>query len=183
MVRGAFRYSSSDYAAPARTFAVVNGKSHHLRWTVAGGFVMRDLADVTYNPGALAETDPSFDSTYDDMLIAKVVAAAGTATVTTLVNAARLFASQTGTGTIVTTGSGSDGIRFTATFTLNWAPKPTSDFNGHTGNNGAVYLHGYANQIVIQGAHRYSVTGQISSDYKDPIDAVGNCTLNFSAAA
>lgn len=61
----------------------------HLRWTATGGFVLRDLSDVSYNPGGVIgdEVLPKFDSDYDDMLVARVVTdGANVATIDRLVN-------------------------------------------------------------------------------------------------
>jgi hypothetical protein len=185
MHRGVFRYSSDDYAAAARTFATVNGKTYHLRWTPGAGFALKDLADAAYNPGALAETDPAFDSTFDDMLIAKVTAAAGVATVTTLINALHLKARATvsGTGSIITTGSGNDGILYSSSFSLNWARTPTPVLTGVTTSTGGTWLHGYANAVTIASTTRYAVAGSVQSDYQQPIDGayVGSLYLNAYA--
>ena len=51
------------------------------------GFALKDLGDVAYNPAALAEDNPAFDSTYDDMLVARIVTdASNVATITNLAN-------------------------------------------------------------------------------------------------
>ncbi|MBD9445750.1 MULTISPECIES: hypothetical protein [unclassified Rhizobium] len=75
-------------------FATVASKTYHLRWRLSGGFVLKDLADVAYNPSAAAETAVTFDSTYDDMLVARVVTSAGNVpTITNLINKNVLTAS------------------------------------------------------------------------------------------
>lgn len=67
-------------------------KTYHLRWNKVDGFTLKDLASGVYNPGALAETSVNFDSTYDDMLVARVVTSAGNVpTITNLVNLDRLM--------------------------------------------------------------------------------------------
>ncbi len=72
-------------------FVTVANKTYHVRWSDASGYEMKDLADVAYNPSTLAETDPSFDTTFDDMLIARVVTNSGNiATITNLANTQRL---------------------------------------------------------------------------------------------
>lgn len=185
MHRGVFRYSSDDYAGAARTFATVNGKTYHLRWTPGAGFALKDLADAAYNPGALAETDPTFDSTFDDMLVAKVTATGGVATVTTLINALQLKAraNVSGGGSIISTGSGNDGILYSSTFSLNWARTPTPVLAGSTINNGGSWLHGFANQISITSTTRYAVAGSVSSDYQQAVDGIPNGALYFNAYA
>jgi hypothetical protein len=75
-------------------FSTVANKTYHLRWTKEAGFALKDLADSAYNSGALPETDVVFDSSYDDMLVARVVTSGGNvATIKQLANKARLFAS------------------------------------------------------------------------------------------
>lgn len=103
--RGINRYSTDSFSAPARTFATTSSKTYHLRWyapghTLApkvtypvGRLMLRDLADVAYNTGSVAETSNVFDTTYDDMLIARVVTSAGNVpTVTAMKNRAQLVA-------------------------------------------------------------------------------------------
>lgn len=103
-------------------------KTYHVRCNMSdGSFSLKDLSAPAYNPGALAETDASFDSTYDDMLIGRVVTNAGNvATVTELANMARLnkFGTET-TGSGIVAG-GAPGYNYTKTFTmaLNWARTP-----------------------------------------------------------
>lgn len=68
-------------------------KIYHLRWNPADGFVMRDLASGTYNPTALSEVNPVFDTTFDDMLVARIITnSSNVATVTNLQNRTRLTA-------------------------------------------------------------------------------------------
>jgi len=67
-------------------------KTYHLRWTydpntTSGTYALKDLSDGTYNPGGLPETHVNFDSSFDDMLIARVVTTAtNSPMVTDLVN-------------------------------------------------------------------------------------------------
>lgn len=88
--RSVFADSTDNYTLGQRTFATAVSKTYHLRWRRTTGFALLDLADVAYNPTALAETDVKFDSTFDDMLVAKVVTnPANVATVTNLRNTFR----------------------------------------------------------------------------------------------
>ena len=54
-------------------FVTDPSKTYHVRWDITNGYTLNDLASATYNPSTLPETDASFDSTYDDMLIARVI--------------------------------------------------------------------------------------------------------------
>lgn len=86
--RGIFPITTSQ-----TDFATTASKTYHLRWVNGTGFVLRDLADVAYNPGALAETNITFDSGYDDMLIARVITnTSNIATITNLANKVSLLA-------------------------------------------------------------------------------------------
>jgi hypothetical protein len=72
-------------------FATLSSKTYHLRWNPTDGFTLNDLADTGYNPSALAETVSAFDSTFDDMLVARVVTnSSNVATITNLLNRVRL---------------------------------------------------------------------------------------------
>lgn len=118
--RGLNQYVSDvAFSSGDRSFAVAASKTYHLRWYAPGTgratptasfpngrLYAEDLSDhVTYNPAALAETDRSFDTTYDNMLFAKVVTdAAAAPTVTWLINRMFLAASFTDN---VTGGAGS----------------------------------------------------------------------------
>jgi hypothetical protein len=65
-------------------------KTYHLRCAISGGtltFSLKDLADTGYNPTVAAETNAAFDSTYDDMLVARVITnSSNVATITNLKN-------------------------------------------------------------------------------------------------
>jgi hypothetical protein len=76
-------------------FVTVINTTYHLRYDEAHGFRLRSLSSGGYNPDTLDETDPSFDSTFDDMLVARVVTnGANVATFTSLINKARIEASR-----------------------------------------------------------------------------------------
>ncbi len=109
-------------------FAVAASKTYHLRWSPAGGYVLKDLADPAYNAGVLAEANALFDSGYDDMLIARVVTSPGNVpTITNLVNKARLFDAILVNENFTRTSSASAGGNWVAPFSaisLNWARTP-----------------------------------------------------------
>jgi hypothetical protein len=110
-----------------QTFATVANKIYHLRWNSVDGFVLKDLLDVGYNSGALAESNKAFDSTYDNMLIARVVTNSNNIpTITTLRNVDKLFltATSSGPGSVSNTGGIQDGVLYSATFDLNWSRAP-----------------------------------------------------------
>jgi len=76
-----------------QNLTTVANKTYHLRKNWTTGWALKDLADPTYNPGALAETSTAFDTTFDDMLTHRVQTnASNIATVTALKNKAFLVA-------------------------------------------------------------------------------------------
>lgn len=148
-------------------------KTYHLRWNPTDGFTLKDLASGVYNPGATGEASVQFDSSYDDMLVARVITnSSNVPTITNLKNSARLEAEmeQAGAGTIITTGSGSDGVSFSNTFTLNWSRRPIVALQGSAAQVASPLLHGYANHTYVDAANRYVVTGRVESDYQTPMD-------------
>lgn len=134
--RGLHAYSTDGFSAAARTFATVASKTYHLRWYApghalaplatypVGRLMLRDLADAGYNPTALAEANSAFDSSYDDMLIARIVTSAGNApTFTALANAAALVGEITGASRSIVWPSGAE-TSHTYDFALAWARTP-----------------------------------------------------------
>lgn len=174
-------------------------KTYHLRWNPTDGIVLRDLASGTYNPGTLPESDPTFDSTYDDMLIARVVTnSSNVPTITNLANRARLsYRSYTGrlTSGIVVTGStiGAYG-RETATragnsFTYNWSRAPELDsINAVLGAMipGNWGLDGVANVIHNKVATRYATVFDLTTDLSLGATTAGSqvyAEIDFRAVA
>ncbi len=136
--RGLNRYSTDQFSEAARTFATAASKTYHLRWYApghalapkatypVGRLMLRDLADAAYNTAAEAETSGNLDTTYDSMLIARVVTnASNVPTVTALKNVARLVASLQ-KATMERTSSWSALIAAGAQLaaTINWARTP-----------------------------------------------------------
>ncbi|MBB3315106.1 hypothetical protein FHT77_000948 [Rhizobium sp. BK181] len=155
--------------------ATAANKTYHLRWSPTGGFVLKDLADAIYNPTALSEVFAVFDSSYDDMLVARVVTnGSNVPTITNLTNRNRYASDQTKTGTpvVVSTGTGNDGVQYTDSFTLNWARTPQiAIVDGISGQTLLPVLQGWANRLMSKNVTRYSVTGVIQSDYDRDIGA------------
>jgi len=173
--RGIYPVSTSDYIEDDRTFTTLANKTYHLRWNPVDGFSLEDLADSGYNPSVLAESNVAFDSTYDDMLIARIVTSAGNvATITNLANKARLESEQTasGAGTVGATASAS----YSNTFTVNWARTPFAIVTGNMEGQG-VLLNGYANSIS-KTVTRYTVAATVTSDWNsDPTSPAGTLVL------
>lgn len=124
--RGIYPVSTSDYIEDDRTFTTLANKTYHLRWTPVGGFALEDLADSGYNASVLAESNTAFDSSYDDMLVARVVTnASNVATITNLVNRSQITLSEILTGTNIRS-SGTNNTLFDFESTFDWARTPST---------------------------------------------------------
>jgi len=174
--RGIYPISTSDYIEDDRTFTTLANKTYHLRWNPTDGFVLEDLADSGYNPSVLAETDASFDSTYDDMLVSRVVTSAGNvATITNLVNLDRLMWMSLDQGAVTGPLTG-NGYSYTVTKTPNWArtPKlviPSGSLRFNTVSSGTI--ESFSNECGITAYDRYSTTAVVASDYTASMTGTG----------
>lgn len=170
----------SPYVTAQTDFNTVASRTSHLRWTPTGGFVLKNLADNAYNPDAVAETDRRFDSTYDDMLVARIVTNAGNvATITPLANKDRFILDQnsSGAGEIVTgpgPSSGLDDTKYTGVFSLNWARTPAIQYTAWVGlavgpGPTTPTMSGWANRILSETSSRYGATIEVLSDYSQAV--------------
>lgn len=162
--RGLIKYLTTNTILADRTFATAISKTYHLRWrapgtgmaTPAGSypngrFVLRDLADSGYNPSALSEASTVFDSTYDDMLLARVVTnGSNVLTVTALANLAALKTSVSRTTTV-----SSPSATISDAYTVNWARQPTVSLSGWNENVTATNTDGDETLIVPGSITRY----------------------------
>lgn len=138
-------------------------KTYHLRWDPTNGFRLLDLASGTYNPSTLAETNGAFDSTYDDMLVARVITnSSNVATITTLANRARLESEQSAAG--AATPGTTESASFSNTFTLNWARTPFAVVTGLCNQVAGARVNGYANQVG-KTVTRYTVAATVTTDW------------------
>lgn len=165
-------------------------KTYHLRWNPTDGIVLRDLASGTYNPGTLPEADPSFDSTYDDMLIARIVTnSSNVPTITNLSNSNRLMLTQRTTGLGTPGGPPSDAsLYYTGSITIGWARTPV--LRHVTGGLAAdPTIRGSmdwgANMIqAVPTVTRYGASAQIRSDWQEGTSWFSSTAyLDFSMAA
>jgi hypothetical protein len=136
--RGWTQILTSSFSEPNRTLATVANKTYHLRWHASGTgnatpsatypngrFLLKDVADVVYNPSSLADGNSALDTTFDDMLIAKVVTnGSNLPTVTALKNKARLSV-RARSATFATSGVGAPTPDVVS---LNWARMPLPRF-------------------------------------------------------
>lgn len=113
--RGWREYLTDDYVLASRQLTTAANKTYHLRWSPANAFQLKDLANGTYNPSALDEDNEAFDTTYDDMLVARVVTdGSNNLTITNLINRSRI------TGEI---------SKLTEEQTTTWLPALVTDLN------------------------------------------------------
>lgn len=104
-------------------FSTLSSKTYHLRWNPTDGFALKDLADVAYNPDVLAETNITFDSTYDNMLVARVTTnSSNVVTVRNLINQVRI-SNQT-THRVLLPGALDWVAKSDTSISLNWARTP-----------------------------------------------------------
>lgn len=156
----------------AQTNFITNpSKTYHLRWSPAGGFELKDLSAGAYNPTLAAETDAKFDSTYDDMLVARVITnSSNVPSITQLANKARLTDRKLESTNAGITNNGAPAWSYFRTFntTQNWARTPslvmpqgwiTSAIVNRYG------LQGSANVVDLQTVNRYVVNFQVGSDF------------------
>lgn len=116
-------------------FNTLASRTYHVRWNPEDGLVIKDLSDGTYNPTAASEASAVFDSTFDDMLIARVTTnSSNVATITGLANLSELFAEgnkQINPGDTAWQNAGTlDGITSYLPETLNWARTPRAWMRG-----------------------------------------------------
>jgi hypothetical protein len=87
VIRGGKKYTSV-----LTDLATLASKVYHLRWTADAGFALYDTANLAYNPTSAVEGNAGFDSTFDNMLIARVTTdSSNVATITPLVNKPKLI--------------------------------------------------------------------------------------------
>lgn len=103
--------------------ATLASKTYHLRWNPTDGFALKDLSNGTYNPSTLLDGNAAFDSTYDDMLVARVTTnSSNVPTVTNLINSIQLSNQTTRRAALA------DSVTWTTLaasgISLNWARTP-----------------------------------------------------------
>ena len=162
-------------------------KTYHLRWDPVNGYRLRDVASAAYNPGGLQEASVTFDSKYDDILIARVVTnSSNIATITNLANKNRLVAespeiiSDAGTYTY---GTPQDALEAAATYVYNWARVPIVSVNAAMLSTHARGHQGVANWITAQATTRYSSYAHMVTDYDNNIfgDGIAHGRFRFYA--
>lgn len=138
---------------------------------------MNDLASLVYNPTVAAEINTAFDSTFDNMLVARVITnSSNIATITNLANKTQLVAqgeNQSAMGSLVPPAH-EDGVRPSlitqyATVAINWARKPEAYLTAINDLLLGTYPGSFPNReanIGVRPLSRYSVAvwGQGDAD-------------------
>lgn len=172
--RGIFEFNTAQ-----TDFTTTASKTYHLRWSSASGFALKDLADSGYNPSTLPESDVSFDSKYDDWLIARVITnAANVASITNLVNLPllRLSGNTVYSGAPLSRAAAGQVQAIIPTTTLNWSRRPDIYYLhpviGATATGSTRGIDGHANLINAVDINRYLPTCTASSDFESVPTAV-----------
>lgn len=160
----------APYTTVETDLVTTASKIYHVRWNPVDGFTIKDLADLAYNPTALQEGNRAFDSTFDDMLVARVITNAGNiATITPLANKPTLFTEGEGSQGILGDEAGgtlpTDVVNFN-THTLNWSRRPRcslralNDFNNNSGTASSIMNHGVwpIDRYAVKTWAQYSIT-------------------------
>ena len=179
--RGGIKYSTSNFD---RTFTTVANKTYHLRWQWNDNdpqMVLKDLADTSYNTGSFDETNTVFDSTFDDMLIARIVTdGSNNLSVTQLVNLNDLKDRLEGSADTNIVRNDLNDATGEGTITYNWARRPKNmsyypRLTGSNTNTGELRDHGLSDIKL----NRYEYEYLYFSDFHDM--NLTRLIFNFSA--
>lgn len=129
----------SPYTSALTIIATDASKTYHLRWNKTDGFTLKDLASGVYNPSALVDGNAAFDSTYDDMLVARVITnSSNVPTVTNLANRSQLSIAELLQGQNMQASGSANKFDFVKA--INWGRRPAnwSLALAHGSNDGAI---------------------------------------------
>lgn len=175
--RGSVEHDTASYSVSERQLTTVGNKTYHIRWSPTGKFKIKDLADSGYNPSSLNDNDPIFDSSYDDMLVAKVVTdGSNTATVTKLKNKHKLVVEAM--VELINTGNDGQNTAYgQLILTYNWARTPDIKhftWGRHQANeNPSIYdkdyltrdwATGHLGSPNMDGIDRYKIDQAVTND-------------------
>ena len=166
--RGIFPLSTSDFSEIQRTFVTTANKTYHLRLRLSPGLealTLNDLASGGYNPGATAETSAVFDTTFDDMLIARVVTnGSNVATITNLRNAVALSDDILNTGDLAPPNANL--AQRNAILTWNWGrvPRMYSIWDDGSGQNGSWTINDHDHHQRFVTRTRYGANINLGRD-------------------
>lgn len=196
--RGVKVYNLDNLSLANRTFVTLANKTYHLRWYApgvgratpasswpAGRLYLEDIADPTYNPSVVAEANAAFDSTFDNVILARVVTdGANALTVTALINKPELGAYLSVSGASGAMSSNLNSI-YTGAVSYNWgrAPLVTALEGAHV-IGGATALE-YGNITALNFATRYGASATLTSNWNEggiyTLPVLGNLTFTLAA--
>ncbi len=168
--RGIFQITTSE-----TDLTTIANKIYHLRWNPDNGFELKDLSDLTYNPDSDPETDSSFDTSYDDMLVARIVTnSSNIVTITNLSNLSNLRSLHADSYSFANMGPNTASERVTQTHELNWSRTPFVMITGGgtntaTGSAGGWDV-GYTDINDRTEISRYSVLTKIQAFNNRPTE-------------
>ncbi|MEF2554054.1 hypothetical protein VQ042_22390 [Aurantimonas sp. A2-1-M11] len=166
-------------------FATVSSKTYHLRWNPTDGFSLNDVSDTDYNPSLYVEANPLLDSTYDDMLVARIITnSSNIATITNLVNKSRILTEIANEGNMTTSSAANLASRVAQ---LSWnlartpvmSVYPTSIGTSGTAAGGqfaANQVHDHDFQITRNSLNRYGASLTLGRDYATSFDILATVT-------
>lgn len=186
-----FLHRGINLVTTAQTdFNTTVSRTYHLRWNPTDGLSLKDLTDAGYNPTAASENSAIFDSTYDDMLLARVITnGANAATFTSLANKNALFFTNRVDGSDAQITAGGSGQRyFAATSVINWARVPKTRVVTGNIRSGALSpsgsMEGSAGYISLANVDRYSANATVETDWVEGATVNGKSAymdFNFTA--
>lgn len=158
------------YTTAETDLSTTASKTYHLRWNPTDGFALKDLADTGYNSTVAAETNAAFDSSYDDMLVARIVTnSSNVVTITNLANKARLRKRELTVGPSSALTPSNWNSAFSASTALEWARTPEIvAIVGNVRTAGGSALE-YANYISERSVTRYEVSSTVNSNWKESL--------------
>ena len=144
----------------------LNGKSINNHIPNKNSFYLISVADASYNPNSVDESDIQFDTKYDDMLIAKVeIADTGTITITPLKNKRKFIENFRVQWVITSTPNDTYPPTVNVQLTINWSRKPIVSrggiFNEYiqstSGERSSLIILELTSRYTIQASHSYEV--------------------------
>lgn len=146
------------YTTVQEDFTTDASKTYHLRWNKDDGFSLKDLADSGYNPTTAAETNEAFDSSYDDMLVARIVTNSNNiSTITNLINKDRYKTTVERSSAALI---GAPGTAVTDTYTYNLARSPMISIQSISENTTGFANDGVESALVVTAQNRYGASAQ-----------------------
>lgn len=154
--------------------------TYHLRYSLNGkainsyipnknSFYFVNVMDTNYNPSGVSEEDPQFDTTYDDMLVAKIeIDDAGNITITSLKNRQKLTSNTRVDAKINSTPNDTYPPTVNIEVSINWSRKPFVSRGGiyneyvHAVNDisserSSLIIPELTNRYIVRASHTYEI--------------------------